>query len=158
QTDVSGVWAAGRRQRLTVYLSGIAVNLVLAAVAVLVRASATAGSALDRIGADVAVLSLLMIAPQLLMFMRPVLNFVRQGMTGCRNLYADGSAYVRWWARRRSRPDPSAALSPRERRAVRTYAWLLLVGTTVCVAVAVTVSVPFTITLLSTAARRVIEA
>ena len=158
QTDVSGIWAAGRRRRLTVYLSGIAVNLVLAAAAVLVRASATAGSALDRIGADVAMLSLLMIAPQFLLFMRTDLYFVLQDVTGCRNLYADGSAYVRWWARRRSRPDPSTALSPRERRAVRTYAWHLLVGTTACVAVAVTVSLPFTITLLATAARRVIEA
>jgi len=143
---------------LTVYLSGIAVNLVLAATAVLVRASATADSALDRIGADVAMLSLLMIAPQFLLFMRTDLYFVLQDITGCRNLYADGSAYVRWWARRRSRPDPSTALPPGERRAVRAYAWLLVVGTTACVALAITVSLPFTVALLSTAARRVTAA
>lgn len=35
QTDVSGIWAAPRRTRLTVYLAGMAINLAVAAVCVL---------------------------------------------------------------------------------------------------------------------------
>lgn len=104
-------------------------------------------------------LSALMIAPQFLLFMRTDLYFVLQDLTGCRNLYADGSAYVRWLARfgRGQRPDPSQALARGERRAVRGYAWVLLFGTAICVTVALVVTVPFAIAVLTTAATRLVE-
>ncbi|MGE5156217.1 MAG: hypothetical protein ACM3JP_01835, partial [Betaproteobacteria bacterium] len=164
QTDVSGIWAAPRRQRLIVYLAGPTVNLVVAAVAIMARAAAPPGTGVDRVAADLAMLALVLIAPQFLLFMRTDLYFVLQDLTGCRNLYADGSAQIRWWARRaRTRlrpgrrdanptgPDPSAGLAPGERRAVRLYAWLLAIGTTVCLAVAAGVSLPFAVALLSSA-------
>jgi putative peptide zinc metalloprotease protein len=164
QTDVSGIWAAPRRQRMTVYLAGLTVNLVVAAVAILARAAASPGTGVDQVAADLATLSLVMVAPQFLLFMRTDLYFVLQDLTGCRNLYADGSAYVRWRARQArtwlgpgrrragpTEPDPSAGLVPGERHAVHLYAWLLAIGTTICIAVAAGVSLPFAFALLSTA-------
>ncbi len=155
QTDVSGIWAAPRRQRLAVYLSGLAVNVAVAATAVLVRAASTPGTVADRVGAATVAVSMLIVAPQLLVFMRTDVYFVLQDLAGCRNLYADGSAYVRWWARRLRHPlrpapvDPGTALPVRERRAVRAYAVLLAVGTAACLAVAATVTVPFAVTVLA---------
>jgi hypothetical protein len=154
QTNVSGVWALRRRQRMTVYLSGIAVNLGVAAIGVIL--AAVADGAVARLGAAVAVLSTMMIAPQFLVFMRTDLYFVLQDLTGCRNLYADGSAHVRWVVgrlvgRRTNDGDPSRQLPRRERRAVQAYAWMLGIGTAVCVSVAGAVTVPFALTLLATA-------
>jgi putative peptide zinc metalloprotease protein len=162
QTDVSGVWASPRWKRMTVYLSGIAVNIVVAATAILVRVAVGPHTPGGRVWAAVAVLSLLFIPPQLLLFMRTDLYFVLQDLTGCRNLYADGSAYVRWWGhgvryaitRAGARPgDPGAAIPARERRALFGYALVLLLGTMVCLAVAVTVTLPVALSVLAMAAK-----
>jgi putative peptide zinc metalloprotease protein len=149
QTDVSGIWAAPRWQRMTVYLSGIGVNLTIVGVALLIRAAVPEGALAGRVAASAAMLSAVMVAPQLLLFMRTDLYFVLQDLTGCRNLYADGSAYLRHLVTRRD--DPSQGLRPNERRAVRTYAWILSSGTAICITVALLVSVPFALTLLSKA-------
>ncbi|MEV0158406.1 hypothetical protein AB0H57_32675 [Micromonospora sp. NPDC050686] len=165
QTDVSGVWAAPRRARLTVYLAGIALNLVVSAVVVLVLAgTGLAGSARDLVAA-VGLLSLTLVPAQFLVFMRTDAYFVLQDLTGCANLYADGSAYARHLARRalhrlsrRDGPgeDPSRRLTPRERVAVRVYTVVLVVGTTACLAVAALVTLPVSVTLLTTAAHTIV--
>ncbi|MFC5946366.1 hypothetical protein ACFPZ4_33675, partial [Micromonospora harpali] len=155
QTDVSGIWAAPRSARLTVYLAGMAVNVVVASVAVLVHAAAAPGTVADRAAAGVLLLAVLPLPVQFLVFMRTDVYFVLQDVAGARNLYADGAAYARWWLRRAARRpgvDPSLALPARERRAVRWYALLLVVGTAACLAVAATVTVPFTLALLVDAA------
>jgi putative peptide zinc metalloprotease protein len=160
QTDVSGVWAMPRRVRLAVYLSGMAVNVAVAAAAVLARAATGPESLAGRLSAAVAAVSLLCIVPQLLVFMRTDVYFLLQDLSGCRNLYADGSAYLLWWGRRLRRwldgragrpTDPGGGLSVREGRAVRLYAVLLLVGTAACVGVALTVTLPVAVTLLTAA-------
>ncbi|MCZ7422527.1 hypothetical protein O7605_23790 [Verrucosispora sp. WMMA2121] len=155
QTDVSGVWAAPRRDRLAVYLAGIATNLVIWAGTVLVRATGAAGPA-DGLLAAVGLLSLGLVPVQFLVFMRTDIYFVLQDVTGCANLYADGSAYLRHLARRFRRAadpggDPSRRLTARERRAVRAYAVVLVGGTVACLAVAALVTLPVTVTVLTSA-------
>ncbi|MEG3636041.1 zinc metalloprotease [Micromonospora palythoicola] len=155
QTDVSGVWAAPRRDRLAVYLAGIATNLVIWAGTVLVRATGGAGPA-DGLLAAVGLLSLGLVPVQFLVFMRTDIYFVLQDVTGCANLYADGSAYLRHLARRFRRAtdpgeDPSRRLTARERRAVRAYAVVLVGGTVACLAVAALVTLPVTVTVLTSA-------
>lgn len=162
QTDVSGVWAAPRRTRLTVYLSGMAVNVAIAAVCVLaVTATHPAGLARSLPGA-VAVESVLSLPLQLLIFMRTDVYFVVQDLAGCANLYADGSARLRylarrmWHALRRSGhrpPDPARGLGRRERRAVRAYSWLLLTGTAATLGMAAAITVPAAVMLLARAVR-----
>lgn len=158
QTDVTGVWAADRRTRLTVYLAGIAVNLGVAAGAVLLRAATDPGPVRDGLGA-LALLSLLLIPPQALVFTRTDLYFLLQDLTGCRNLYGDGGRYLAYLLRAsRSRLtggptplDPSAALPAGERRSVRYYAGLLVVGTAGCLGIYLTVALPVLLHLVATA-------
>ncbi|GIJ30882.1 hypothetical protein [Micromonospora sediminimaris] len=159
QTDVSGVWAAPRRDRLAVYLAGIAMNLVIYAGTVLARATGVAGPA-DGLLAAVGLLSLGLVPVQFLVFMRTDIYFVLQDVTGCANLYADGSAYLRHlagWPVRRFRwaadpgEDPSRRLTARERLAVRAYAVVLVGGTVACLAVAVLVTLPVAVTVLTSA-------
>lgn len=155
QTDVSGVWAAPRRARFSVYLAGIVTNLVLAAVAVLVRAAGVGGQPGELLAA-VALLSLSLVPAQFLVFMRTDLYFVLQDVAGCANLYADGSAYARHVAgrlvrRTTSDDDPSRRLPRRERIAVRSYTVVLVVGTLTCLAVELLVSLPVAVALLSSA-------
>lgn len=157
QTDVSGVWAEPRRVRLTVYLAGMALNLLIFTGCVLAVASTAPSGLAHRLLAAVGLISLLSVPPQFLVFMRSDVYFALQDLTGCANLYADGSAYVRyqagrpWHAIRRAprRTDPSRCLPTRERRAVRAYAVLLLGGTSVCLTAAATTTLPAAITLLA---------
>ena len=162
QTDVSGVWAAPRRARLTVYLAGTAVNVVTAAVCLLAIGLARPSGLTHHLLAAAALEAVLLLPMELLVFMRTDVYFLVQDLAGCANLYADGSARVRYLARRiwhaakrtSSAPrDPSQDLPPRERRAVRAYSWLLLGGTAGCIAVAVFFAGPATITLLARAIR-----
>jgi putative peptide zinc metalloprotease protein len=153
QTDVSGVWAAPRRSRITVYLAGIAANVCLAGAFLLVLGLANPPGVLRSLLAVAVAETVLMLATQLMVFMRTDLYFVLQDLTGCANLYADGSAYLRYLGRRttrhsRSAPDPSLAYPATERRAIRLYSVVLLAGTAICLGVECAVSVPALIVLL----------
>jgi hypothetical protein len=159
QTDVTGVWGAPRRVRLTVYLAGITVDLAIAGAAILARAGTGPDSPAGQVFGAVALVALLPVPTQLLLFMRTDVYFVVQDLTGCRNLYADGSAYVRYLlrhslTRRARRPaDPTAALAGRERQAVRGYAPVLAAGTVLCLLFAAVVTAPTAITLVARSAR-----
>jgi putative peptide zinc metalloprotease protein len=161
QTDVSGIWAAPRRTRMTVYLAGIAVNLLIASVCVLAQGLTGPAGLPRQLLAAAALESLLLVPVQLLIFMRTDVYFVVQDIAGCANLYADGSAHVRYLARRMwdairrhgsPPPSPAHALLPRERRAVHAYSWLLLSGTAASIAVAASITIPAAIALLTHAA------
>ncbi|WP_369259330.1 hypothetical protein [Streptomyces sp. R35] len=156
QTDISGIELAPRRHRLTAYLAGIATNLTVASVAAL-AAGATDGTA-RRILAAVTLLALLPLPFQLMVFMRTDLYFVLQDVTRCRDLYGDGVTYTKYAARRVFRRttavDPSRALPAHERRAVRAYSVVLVVGTALCLAFLATVTLPADITLLARAVTR----
>lgn len=145
QTDVSGVWAAPRRVRITVYLAGMTTNLIIAAACVLGQAATSPSGVTHDLLAAAALLSLISVPLQFLIFMRTDVYFLIQDLTGCANLYADGSAYLRYQTKRLWRfllsdgpppADPSRHLSRRERLAVRGYAIILIAGTATCLFVA----------------------
>ncbi|MEU6424815.1 hypothetical protein ABZ860_02880 [Microbispora sp. NPDC046973] len=147
QTEVSGVWLAARRVRLTVYLAGMATDAAACSAALLLTAAFGRHPGLSL----VALTSLGMLATQFLVFMRTDVYFLLQDLTGCRNMYGDASAYARHLVLRllrRPSPDPLAGLPRRERRALRAYALLLVAGTAACLGVAFAVTVPATMTLL----------
>lgn len=167
QTDVSALWAAPRRTRLAVYLAGLAVNLAIAATCILALAAVGRAGPPGRLLELTVLLSLQFIAAQLLVFMRTDVYFVLQELTGARNLYADGTACLRYWValgwhalggRRRGRPaDPSRPLRSAERRAVRAYCVILLTGTAACLGFGCAVTAPAAITLVSTSARTLLR-
>ncbi|MGV9705731.1 hypothetical protein [Streptomyces sp. NPDC003483] len=156
QTDISGIELAPRRHRLTAYLAGIATNLSVASLAAL-AADATDGTA-RRVLAALALLALLPLPFQLMVFMRTDLYFVLQDLTRCRDLYGDGLAFSRYTARRLLRrahaPDPSRDLPAHERRAVRVYSAVLVVGTALCLAFLLAVTLPADVTLFARAVSR----
>jgi putative peptide zinc metalloprotease protein len=149
QTDVTGVWAQPRPVRLTVYLAGIAVNLAVSAVAILLRLVVDT----PVLGA-IALISALFVPTQLLLFMRTDVYFVVQDLARCGNLYADGTSYARHLLLRKG-PDPSVSLPRSERRAVRVYAPVLVVGTVLCLTFAALVSVPTAVSVLARAVEHV---
>ncbi|MGA5706911.1 hypothetical protein ACPCK8_10650 [Streptomyces cellulosae] len=160
QTDISGIELAPRRHRLTAYLSGIALNLSVASALVPVLAATDPASTAHRLSAAALLLALMPLPFQLMVFTRTDVYFVLQDLTGCRDLYGDGLAYARYRCRRllRSRAhkgedDPSARLPRHERRAVRVYSVVLVVGTGVCLAFMAAVTLPLDIALLARAVR-----
>ncbi|MFD1272662.1 hypothetical protein ACFQ51_14950 [Streptomyces kaempferi] len=156
QTDISGIEIAPRRHRLTAYLASIATNLSVASLAAL-AAGTTDGTARGVLAA-VALLALLPLPFQLMVFMRTDLYFVLQDLTRCRDLYGDGVAFSKYAARRVLRrapaPDPSLDLPLHERRAVRVYSAVLVVGTTLCLAFLATVTLPADVILFARAVTR----
>lgn len=160
QTDISGIELAPRRHRLTAYLSGIALNLSVASALVPVLAATGPASTAHRLSAAALLLALMPLPFQLMVFTRTDVYFVLQDLTGCRDLYGDGLAYARYRCRRllRSRAhkgedDPSARLPRHERRAVRVYSVVLVVGTAACLAFMAAVTLPLDIALLARAVR-----
>jgi hypothetical protein len=139
---------------MTVYLAGMALNLCLAAACLLVLAAASPHGLLRALLCVVVAETALALPTQFMVFMRTDLYFVLQDLTRCANLYADGSAYLRHLARRVTRrgagtnPDPSQDYPPPQRRAVRGYSAILLVGTAVCLGVELVVSLPALVVLV----------
>ncbi|MFF2076797.1 hypothetical protein ACFVXG_18800 [Kitasatospora sp. NPDC058162] len=128
QTDVSGIWQCPRKVRCTVYLSGMVLDLGIAGGCVLIET----GTGPNRLLSLLAFSKLLAVAVELMVFMRTDVYFLLQDLLSCRNLYRDAAAYCRHLAARcagRAHPDPLAALRPRERRIVRGYAVLMVLGT-----------------------------
>ncbi|WP_338118940.1 hypothetical protein [Streptomyces tendae] len=168
QTDISGIELAPRRHRLTAYLAGIALNLSVASSLVLALAPTEPGTTAHRLLAAALLLALLPLPFQCMVFTRTDLYFVLQDLTGCRDLYGDGLAYARYRARRSVRTvrtarrgvragdrddDPSARLPAHERRAVRLYSVVLVVGTAACLTFMAAVTLPVDIALLVRAVR-----
>lgn len=158
QTDVSGAWAAPRRTRMTIYLSGMTVNLIATAACILTLGLAGPHGLPRDLLAAAATESLLMIPVQFLVFMRTDVYFVIQDLAGCASLYADGTARLRYLAATAARPsrpapaDPTAGLPARQRRAVNAYSAILLAGTTACLAAEALIGIPALLTLLRQAA------
>ncbi|GGL11143.1 hypothetical protein Sme01_15400 [Sphaerisporangium melleum] len=144
QTDVSGIWLAERRVRMTVYLAGMAVDCTICAICAILIVS-TGGHPLLPV---VMLTALVMVATQFLVFMRNDLYFVLQDVTGCRNLYRDSGSYLRYLLSGRRRHNPLTAMPPAERRVLRWYTPLAVLGTAGCVAVAALVTLPATVALL----------
>ncbi|MFK0258181.1 hypothetical protein [Streptomyces sp. NPDC090445] len=120
QTEVSGIWLKGRRERLTVYLSGLVLDAAIAGACLIARAAGADDPVLS-----VAVLTLMYSsAVQCLVFMRTDLYFVLQDLSGSHNLYAEATALLR-----RS----SSAKHRASGVGVHVYALLVVVGSTACV-------------------------
>lgn len=138
QTDVSGAWAAQRRQRQMVYLAGIAMDLLIAATAVLLMATTTT---LDAFLAVVVLTVTLSVAWQFEVYLRTDLYFVLQDQLHCDNLHEDARRYLR-------------GKGARNRR-VRWYAWFMATGTVVALTAFAVNTVPILLRLWTQAATAV---
>jgi putative peptide zinc metalloprotease protein len=160
QTDVSGIWAQPRRVRMTVYLSGMAADVCVACTCLLIVVLANPHGIARQLLMVAVAGTLLVLPAQFMIFLRTDLYFVLQDLTGCANLYADGSAYLRYLARVFTRgrpgrraviPDPSRDYQPSQRIAVRVYSAVLLIGTVTCLAIEFAITVPALVLIIARA-------
>ncbi|MGW2232323.1 hypothetical protein, partial [Streptomyces formicae] len=141
QTDVSGIWAAPRRIRLTVYFAGFATDAVLCSL--LVTSTLILGTSTFVSAAVLTALTLM--ATQFLIFMRTDLYFVLQDLTGCRDMYGDASRLLRHHLHRlagRHTTNPVAAYRTQERHSLYAYLVVMPAGTLACLAVAALYTIP----------------
>jgi putative peptide zinc metalloprotease protein len=157
QTDVSGVWAAPRRTRMTVYLAGMSIDVCSAGICLLILGLADPRGLARHLLAVAVAETLLGLLAQFMVFMRTDIYFVLLDLTGCANLYADSSGFLRYLGGRLTRRvthaggpnlDPSREYPAPQRHAVRLYSVVLLAGTAACLGVEFAVSLPALITLV----------
>lgn len=161
QTDLTGAWALPRRHRVPIYLAGMAVDVAVAASALLAVAVLDLSGSLRLLCQAIALLRVLSVVHQFGFYIRSDVYFLVQDLTGCQNLMADARRTLRyWWHRMASRTpdrgDPTRDLPARERRAVRGYTPFLLVGSAVELAVFAVVSIPLVVVVLAAAIGNVV--
>ncbi|MFD3628443.1 hypothetical protein ACE1N8_22945 [Streptomyces sp. DSM 116494] len=157
QTEASGIWLKGRRERLTVYLAGLAMNGAICGWCLL----AMGFGARTPLLTVVVMTLVLSFANQCMIFMRTDLYFVVQDLFGCRNLYSDAGRYLRYLVKRAAGwwrgVHPLDALHPVERTVVRAYALVASLGTAVCVFVGLRVFLDVTMPLLNRSMNRLMN-
>lgn len=164
QTDVTGLWSVPRRRRYRAYLVGMAWDLSLLSCVVLLLAYAPMDGVVPALLGALALLLVFGLAGQLQLYMRTDVYFVVADLLRAKNLTEDAGAYLGSWLQRgvarmsrRPRPrdghqDVLAALPPRERRAVRLYAVLMLAGSVLALSAFARLGIPILIDLYSAAA------
>lgn len=170
QTDVSSVWAAPRKTRMTVYLAGIATNVIIALSCLAIVIFADPSGIARQLLTATSTQALLALPFECLVFMRTDLYFVLQDLSGCANLYSAGGEFGRYLLARHFRlgssrkqfengeiGDPSASYPHRQRLAIRSYSILLVAGTIGCIAIALGVSLPALVTFLWSSIRELVH-
>ena len=95
------------------WLAGMGIDVCCAGTCLLILGLAGPSGLIRHLLAVAAAQTILALPLQFMVFMRTDVYFVLQDLSGCTNLYADGSAYLRHLTRRLARrapgPDPSGA-------------------------------------------------
>jgi hypothetical protein len=163
ETVMNGLVAVPRAQRYLPMLAGLLADLVLAAAftvtAWLVRGPIAAIGWLAGLCLALALTTLLRAAWQLYFFLRTDLYYLVTTVLGCVDLHTVAREYLRNAVNRRlgrsHRLVAEDSWHPRDRRAVRWYAPLVVVGYTVAIGLLVVVMLPVAWTFLSQAFGRV---
>lgn len=136
QTDVSAAWAAPRRHRYRIYLAGMAWDAAAIAATLLVLGYAHPPDLLRHLLSAYILVAAGGMVFQTQIYMRTDLYFVAMDALRCGDLFHDGLRYARYLvtrpatALRRRKPadNPIRNLPAKERRAVRIYAPLVVLG------------------------------
>lgn len=164
QTAVPGLWMARRRDRVKVYAAGARCDLLLAACAAagagLLGTDTFGGRVLEAVSLNGIVAVLL----QFEFYMRTDVYFIIQDAVGCKRLFDDATAYLRYLAARRfgradeaGRPDPRGSIPAAERRAVTLYAWAVLLGSTVTLGLFARYGLPVAVELYARSGREIAD-
>jgi putative peptide zinc metalloprotease protein len=161
QTDVSGMWAAARAERLRTYLAGMGLDLVLASVLILARAADPGQAWPGRVMAAAVVMLIVGVAGQFQLFMRTDMYFVAADLLRARNLFEDSAVQLvhllRVAVRRAPGTHPLAGLPRREHRVVKAYGLVMVAGTAAALAVFAVYLLPALVVLLDRGAHRLAD-
>jgi putative peptide zinc metalloprotease protein len=166
QTAAPLLWLASRRERFRFYIAGMACNLVLAAGCAVVEICCRRGTMPSVMAISAMLMLLLGVASEFEFYMRTDVYLIVQELTRCRNLFGDARAYARYRAdllRARfchgARPaDPTADLPESERRPVRAYCALMVLGSAIALILAAAYGLPISIVMYARAARELLSA
>lgn len=152
ETDLTGLWAVPKNKRYLPFLAGMFVDSIVTSLLLLVVFGYKKDwISLSEVSIELASAMLLIILLRLLwqcfFFIRTDLYYVLANLLGCRNLLTDTEDYLRnGWARlfsRRPRVDQSH-IPAQERRYLRLYAPVYILGRLVALSVFVLVVLPVT--------------
>ena len=151
QTNMTGLWTLPRRLRYRAYLAGMASDLALLSITVLAMCLHPSEDTRRPLAA-LALLLALGLASQFQLYMRTDMYFVLADLLKAKNLMEDASAYALSEIRRLARVltnsqqqkgrDVLQALSARERRNVRVYAPVMVLGSAVTLSVGFAYGLP----------------
>ncbi len=153
ETDLTGLWGIPRRRRYLPLLAGCVVDLVSAALLMLVLFAAAAGrlglsATLRQFVSAMVFVYFMRILWQCYLFLRTDFYYVIGALTGCKNLMDDTQAFLRnqlaRWRPAMARADQSA-IPRREMRVIRLYAGVWVIGRLLAFAVLFAVSIPLTV-------------
>ncbi|MBI2442376.1 MAG: hypothetical protein HYV40_00520 [Candidatus Levybacteria bacterium] len=166
QTDVTGIWAESRRNRMIVYVSGIVWNLMLIAVAVWLVFLINEDTLFVKLLKVSILLNGLSILSEFHLYMRTDIYFVLMDLLRCRNLFHDSLSYANYQLqvligivkKRKEKPrNPIERFPVRERRSVAFYGVFAVVGSLVSLGIFVFYSVPIAMRLYVMAASSIIS-
>jgi putative peptide zinc metalloprotease protein len=133
ETDLSGVWALERRRRYGPFCAGMAWDSLVLATCLALRLLADSGLVrlpVPGLPAAVALLAVISLGWQFLIFLRTDLYAVMVNLLGCRNLYR--VTYLQWQGRlgRLTSLERAelAGAAAQDLRVARWFGWLYLVG------------------------------
>ncbi len=137
QTDLTDLWLVDRKRRYLAYAAGMANDVLLACVAVIgLWLSDRQLLPLPAPAYRTLRLALLVLAAGVLwqfnFYLRTDVYYLVANFTGCHNLSGDAAAYLKAKLKRllaREAPEPLRGVPQRERRTVRAFAALMVVGT-----------------------------
>lgn len=136
ETDMTGLWSVPKRQRYLPMLAGPVIDVVSASLIVLVLFGRHQGwialpSIAVELGSAMVVVYLLRLLWQCFFFVRTDFYYVIAAFFGCKNLMKDTQVHIRNLSRRffSGRPAVDQSSIPEgERRVIRSYAWVWLLG------------------------------
>jgi putative peptide zinc metalloprotease protein len=166
QTAAPLMWLACRRDRFRFYVAGMACNVLLAAGCAVVEICCRGGTMPAVMAISAMLMLLLGVASEFEFYLRTDVYLIVQELTRCRNLFGDARAYARYRAdllrerfRHCARPaDPTADLPEDERRPVRVYCAVMVLGSAIALILAAAYGLPISIVMYARAARELLSA
>jgi putative peptide zinc metalloprotease protein len=136
ETDMTGLWSVPKRQRYLPMLAGPVIDVVSASLITLVLFGHHQGwialhPVAVELGSAMVVVYLLRLLWQCFFFVRTDFYYVIAAFFGCKNLMKDTQVHIRNLSRRffGNRPAVDQSSIPEgERRVIRSYAWVWLLG------------------------------
>lgn len=136
ETDMTGLWSVPKRQRYLPMLAGPVIDVVSASLITLVLFARHQGwialpGVAEELGAAMVVVYLLRLLWQCFFFVRTDFYYVIAAFFGCKNLMKDTQVHIGNLLRRffgRKPPVDQSGIPEGERKVIRSYAWIWLLG------------------------------
>lgn len=169
ETKVHSLWALERKERLKVFMAGLAWDALLFAILLITLEFASPPDLVTRLLKAWALMIFLSMLPQTQLYTRTDLYFFLADFSKCRNLSQDSKKYLRDLIRtlaenlklkphrEKNHDSPLGSLPSRERKIVKTYSWFSVSLTTLAVAIFLFLGVPILISAITKSGELILQ-